>query len=74
VKASVEALGSKSPDLATARWLTTEFIKRLEHLDAKPLAPWLAAASEGESKAFAADSRRGYDAALAASLFQWNNG
>jgi transposase len=73
-RAYVEALGSESPDLATARRLTTEFAEMLGHHDADALAPWLAAAGESELKSFAAGVRRDYDAVLAALLFQWSNG
>ncbi len=73
-RAYVEALGSESPDLATARRLTTEFAEMLGHHDADALDPWLAAAGESELKSFAAGVRRDYDAVLAALLFQWSNG
>jgi transposase len=73
-RAYVEALGSESPDLATARRLTTEFAEMLGHHDADALDPWLAAADESELKSFAAGVRRDYDAVLAALLFQWSNG
>lgn len=73
-RAYVEALGSESPELATARRLVTEFAEMLEHQDANALEPWLAAAGESELRAFAAGIRRDYDAVLAALLFQWSNG
>jgi transposase len=70
----VEALGSESPALATARRLVREFVEMLDHHDANALEPWLAAAGDSELRAFAAGVRRDCDAVLAALLFQWANG
>ena len=73
-RAYVEALGSKSPKLARARRLTTEFVAMLEHNGANALEPWLAAAGKSALRALAVGIRRDYDAVLAALLFQRSNG